>query len=623
MKRKNDEDDYMEFCKKSKSYDSDDDSDDDDYKLSLKSFSGETCSEMSSELLSSCETGVETGSEMSSELLSYCENTSEDNVELMFNKSKDTDSERENENAMDMLKSIRGAIERVNDEREEIDEGVGEVYNELNKKLKEYYKDVIDSKRSEGDKMINWKDKFNEEEIRGMNEEMKDISERVRDDVSIITILENKELKVKEKIELLEKFKLTYFYDPLSPEYINLKKGINDRLKRRDDGEKELDDRERRLELMDMEPDNLRKEILRSKMTDENVKIVYEKYKRIEDAGHNSDVNKQREWLRGVLSVPFGKYKTIPVSKDNSAEEIKGYLKTVRDNLDENISYLEKPKDEIINFISKFIKNPDSDTVNAISIYGKPGVGKTSLVRDGIAKALNRPFVSIPLGGAKDSSYLLGHGYTYEGSCCGRIIEILKQSKCMNPVIYFDELDKISDTPQGKEIIGVLTHLIDPSQNKEFYDTYFQGIKFDLSKVLFIFSYNDEDNLDSILSDRINKIRVEDPKMNEKVEICKRHLIPKNMKDVGLADKDVVFDDSIITYLINKTDEVGLRELNRKINHILTRINTLNLSGGDKDIIKLDYNKLKIEYPINLSRDIIDVLIDKEELDNKFMSMYI
>jgi ATP-dependent Lon protease len=144
-----------------------------------------------------------------------------------------------------------------------------------------------------------------------------------------------------------------------------------------------------------------------------------------------------------------------------------------------------------------------------------------------------------------------------------------------------------------------------------------------LSKALFIFSYNDENNLDSILSDRINKIRVDNPKVNEKIEICKKHLIPKNMKDVGLLETDVVFDDSIITYMISKTNESGLRELNRNINHILTRINTLNLSDGSSDIIKLKYNKLKMEYPINLTREIIDVLIEKEKLDDRFMSMYI
>jgi ATP-dependent Lon protease len=121
----------------------------------------------------------------------------------------------------------------------------------------------------------------------------------------------------------------------------------------------------------------------------------------------------------------------------------------------------------------------------------------------------------------------------------------------------------------------------------------------------------------------IELIRVDNPKVNEKIEICKKHLIPKNMKDVGLLETDVVFDDSIITYMISKTNESGLRELNRNINHILTRINTLNLSDGSSDIIKLKYNKLKMEYPINLTREIIDVLIEKEKLDDRFMSMYI
>jgi ATP-dependent Lon protease len=613
MKRKNEEE-YLEFSKKTKYYNSD--SDDSDYNPEDSSVEIESL-----ESLESIEMKIETYSESDrEESVSDREESVSDREESVSDSSL---REEMKELESDILVNIKGAIERMQEQEESYDNGVEPVYNELNNILKKYYKDIIDSKRSDGDKMINWKDKFNESKIRIMCEELKEINRSSMADISIITILDNEDLSIKDKIELLDKFKLTYFFDPLSPEYVNLTNSIRNRLKKKDKNEKDLEDREKRLELMDLDQLNLRKEILRSKMSDANVKIVFEKYKRIDDGGHNSDVHKQKEWIRGVLNVPFGEYNTIPVSNNNSREEVKGYLKSVRDKLDENISYLEKPKDEIINFISKFIKNPDSETVNAISIFGEPGTGKTSLVRDGIAKALNRPFVSIPLGGAKDSSYLLGHGYTYEGSCCGRIVEILKQSKCMNPVIYFDELDKISDTPQGKEIIGVLTHLIDPSQNKEFYDSYFMGIKFDLSKALFIFSYNDENNLDSILSDRINKIKVDNPNVNEKVEICKKHLIPKNMKDVGLLETDVLFNDDIITYLISKTNEHGLRELNRKINHILTRINTLNLSGGDSEIIKLKYNKLKMDYPINLSREIIDVLIDKEPLDDKFMSMYI
>ena len=102
------------------------------------------------------------------------------------------------------------------------------------------------------------------------------------------------------------------------------------------------------------------------------------------------------------------------------------------------------------------------------------GNGKTTLVKEGIAKALNRPFAFIALGGASDSAYFDGHCYTYEGSQPGRIINILQECKCMNPIIYFDELDKISDTPKGEEITNFLCHLIDYSQNNCFHDKYFQ-----------------------------------------------------------------------------------------------------------------------------------------------------
>ena len=129
-----------------------------------------------------------------------------------------------------------------------------------------------------------------------------------------------------------------------------------------------------------------------------------------------------------------------------------------------------------------------------LGFEGPPGVGKTSLAKKGLANCLkdenneSRPFAFIAIGGSSNGSTLEGHNYTYVGSQWGKIVDILVQSKCMNPVIYFDELDKVSDTPKGEEIIGILTHLTDTSQNDKFHDKYFSEIEFDLSKVLFIFS---------------------------------------------------------------------------------------------------------------------------------------
>ena len=128
----------------------------------------------------------------------------------------------------------------------------------------------------------------------------------------------------------------------------------------------------------------------------------------------------------------------------------------------------------ILQVLGKWIKNPSS-LGNVLALQGPMGNGKTTLVKEGIAKAINRPFAFIALGGASDSAFFDGHSYTYEGSHWGRIIDILIESKCMNPVIYFDELDKVSETHKGDEIIHLLTHLTDPSQNSLFQDNYFPG----------------------------------------------------------------------------------------------------------------------------------------------------
>ena len=133
---------------------------------------------------------------------------------------------------------------------------------------------------------------------------------------------------------------------------------------------------------------------------------------------------------------------------------------------------------------------------------GPPGVGKTTMAKKGLAHCLKdengepRPFAFIALGGSSNGSTLSGHNYTYVGSTWGKIVDILMEKKCMNPIIFIDELDKVSRTEHGKEIIGILTHLVDTTQNMSFQDKYFNGIDLDMSKVLFIFSYNDVSLID-------------------------------------------------------------------------------------------------------------------------------
>jgi len=243
---------------------------------------------------------------------------------------------------------------------------------------------------------------------------------------------------------------------------------------------------------------------------------------------------------------------------------------------------------------------------------GPPGVGKTSLAKKGLAKCLydeatktNRPFAFIPIGGSCNGSTLSGHNYTYVGSTWGRIVDILMEKKCMNPIIFIDELDKVSKSEHGKEIIGILTHLVDSTQNESFQDKYFNGIDLDLSKALFIFSYNDASAIDRILLDRIHRIKFDNLSIEEKLVISNKYLLPEINKNIGLEDI-IVFDDDILRYIIETfTNEPGVRKLKEILFEIISEINLSILQNEDKykelpikitkEDIKHNYLKERIE----------------------------
>ena len=263
--------------------------------------------------------------------------------------------------------------------------------------------------------------------------------------------------------------------------------------------------------------------------------------------------------------------------------------------------------------LGQLVTNPKS-IGSAIAIHGPPGTGKTTLVKEGISKILNRPFAFIALGGATDSSFLEGHGYTYEGSTWGKIVQILIDSKCMNPVIYFDELDKISDTPKGEEIAGILTHLTDTSQNSQFHDKYFTEIDFDLSKCLFIFSYNDESKVNSILKDRMYRIQTKGYNQKQKTVIADNYLLPKIREQVKFTCEDIIIPNETLHYIIEHTcnKEDGVRNLKRCLEIIYTKLNLYRLMKPETNLFEEDMS-LKVQFPFTVTKNIVDKLIKKSE----------
>jgi ATP-dependent Lon protease len=274
--------------------------------------------------------------------------------------------------------------------------------------------------------------------------------------------------------------------------------------------------------------------------------------------------------------------------------------------------------------LGQLITNPKA-IGSAIAIHGPPGTGKTSLVKEGISKILNRPFSFIALGGATDSSFLEGHSYTYEGSLWGKIVQILIDSKCMNPVIYFDELDKISETPKGEEIAGILTHLTDTSQNSQFHDKYFADIDFDLSKCLFIFSYNDESKVNPILKDRMYRIQTKGYNQKQKTAISSNYLLPKIREQVKFTKEDIVIPDLTINYIIDSHcgKEDGVRNLKRCLEIIYTKLNLYRLMKPGSNLFEEDMS-LKVEFPFVVTKDVVDKLIknNKDAMNSALYSLY-
>jgi len=266
--------------------------------------------------------------------------------------------------------------------------------------------------------------------------------------------------------------------------------------------------------------------------------------------------------------------------------------------------------------LAQWITNPKSSG-QIIALEGAPGVGKTSLIKNGVSKALNRPFSFYALGGETDVSNLEGHSYTYEGAHWGRIIEMLMESKVMNPVIFFDELDKISNSQKGSEINGLLTHLTDSSQNSIFHDKYFSGIDVDLSKALFFFSYNDVENINPILKDRLTIVKFTGYSINEKINIVKDFIIPDLLQNIGFNQGDIKIDDTLIRYIINTytQNEDGVRNIKRCIEELFLKINLLRLMNDKKDKKSVEkdnminYNIDNLKFPLSITNKIIDELI--------------
>lgn len=335
-----------------------------------------------------------------------------------------------------------------------------------------------------------------------------------------------------------------------------------------------------------------------------------------------SDRNKLNNWVNQILKIPVGIYRNNFEGKNINYNN---FLVNARTKLNDIIYRMEETKEEILDFLVNYISNPNKNGT-IIGLKGPKGVGKTKLCR-ALADILDLPLFQLSMGGLTDSSVLIGHDRTYVGAKCGKIATFVQQAKCMNFIIYIDELDKCGTDRESKGIYGVLTHLLDETQNKEFQDLYFDGINLDLSKVLFIASYNNEEDIDPIVLNRMKVINIKELNIDDKIVIVRDYILPE------INYNNIIINDDVIRYIIlNKTNsEDGMRNIKKNIETIINRTNTLlfleNCENKSRIIENFSYENIFLQKNENnsvvLTTKIVDVFLSKHKDNEQWKTMYI
>lgn len=356
--------------------------------------------------------------------------------------------------------------------------------------------------------------------------------------------------------------------------------------------------------------------------------FLLDKYDNISKPG-SSEYIKGKAWFNTVLELPFGKYIPFKITHNDDVKKINKYFDDVRHHLDNHIHNMDSVKDEIIEFLARKISNPQGKG-HVLALCGGAGVGKSKILKV-LGQALKLPFYQVNFGGLNDVSVLTGHSETYVGSKPGKFVEILKNAGCMNPIIYFDEVDKLSEH-KGREINGILTHILDEEQNNKFQDNYLSNVSIDMSKAFFVLAFNDPDKIDPIVLNRMKVIHINSPSIEDKVVIASKKMIPDIIDGLNIKkDKYIVLDEELLRYIIacKVPNEEGVRQLRKCLEKIFNKINYLLLTGRYKSgnhltvsMVRLNENELRNTEVVTITKGFIDSCLDSIDTNSSYMSMY-
>ena len=437
----------------------------------------------------------------------------------------------------------------------------------------------------------------------------------IQKQIDLKMILELDNILESERNMLLEKFSLLIASENDLSTYVKIRDEMNNMIKYYKSTDvnlrKETIDKKKELDSVIINTSEIEHKILNMYKTKTNISasdiyvqsLIYQKYKKLTNLSpSDTEYYKLKEWLDYAIKIPT----TI---KNNPITNIGDFLSDIKKSLDKELYGMDSVKEELLMAINQRLTNPaKADT--SIALVGPPGVGKTKII-SALAKIMNYPWEHISMGGINDPSFLAGHSYTYEGAKPGRLAQCLFRMECTNGILFFDEIDKIAETSNGKEVSNQLLHITDFSQNDHFCDHYLAEIPIDLSKMWFIFSLNSIPNIDPILRNRLNFIYVDGYTNEEKITIVKEYLLPLAYDKYNLSQEKYPFSDSIIKMIVshsvskeksndsplikgleipnlelnNQIHKTGIRELKRSLDKIFNRLSLLdNMSLNNKSV---------------------------------------
>lgn len=369
-----------------------------------------------------------------------------------------------------------------------------------------------------------------------------------------------------------------------------------------------------RLKSLSFEDVDMKKQIIANKNMPQHIKkLALDKLEEMKSG--SSEYYKQMQYVKILIDYPWvsDEDEDIFTSMNGDLDKCKSFLDDARKRMDDTVYGHNECKNAIIELLGKWFTNPKS-LGKSIGLVGPPGVGKT-LFAKALGAVLGIPFTQVNLGGVEDGSVLAGHSFTYSGAQPGLIVRKMIEAGSSRSIMFFDELDKASTKHGVNEVFNILMHVTDSNTNANFNDKFFQEVTFPLNKVLFIFSFNDADKIDKILLDRMELIDVSAYDTSDKIKIVKDYMLKEITTGVGIDNESIKIADDDISHVIEAfTFEAGVRELKRKLESILLKMNLDRIYGRDPFNADRKFSK---DSPIFITKDLIEKYLKKPKLSIK------